>query len=119
MAVPVQRATRHAVSRILFGLWRETLVGKVLDLARGSIVEPARISARALSNRGICMTRERNLAGYMQLIGNMADGKRSSVGRGCFSHRTKGGARSQHWEIFSDLAATWQGSLLASEEHDG
>ena len=36
-AIAVQRAPRHGVSRILFGLWRETLVGKVLDSARGSV----------------------------------------------------------------------------------
>ena len=32
-AIAVQRAPRHGVSRILFGLRRETLVGKVLDSA--------------------------------------------------------------------------------------
>jgi hypothetical protein len=48
-AIAVQRATRHGVSRILIGLWRETLVGKVLDSARGSVFRPARISARALA----------------------------------------------------------------------
>jgi hypothetical protein len=35
-AIAVQRAPRHGVSR-LFGLRRETLVGKVLDSARGSV----------------------------------------------------------------------------------
>jgi hypothetical protein len=36
-AIAVWRATQHGVSRIPFGLWRgETLVGKVLDSARGS-----------------------------------------------------------------------------------
>jgi PAP2 superfamily len=35
-AIAVQRAPRHGVSRILFRLRRETLVGKVLDSARGS-----------------------------------------------------------------------------------
>ena len=48
-AIAVQRAPRHGVSRILFGLWRETLVGKVLDSARGSVFKPERISARALA----------------------------------------------------------------------
>jgi hypothetical protein len=35
-AIAVGRAIRHGVSRILFDL-RETLIGKVLDLARGSV----------------------------------------------------------------------------------
>jgi hypothetical protein len=48
-AIAVQRAIRYAVSRIRFGLWRETFVGKVVDLARGSIFRPARISAQALA----------------------------------------------------------------------
>jgi PAP2 superfamily len=48
-AIAVQRATRHGVSRILFGLWRETLISKLLDSARGSVFKPARISARALA----------------------------------------------------------------------
>ena len=48
-AIAVQRAPRHGVSRILFGLRRETLVGKVLDSARGSVFKPERISARALA----------------------------------------------------------------------
>jgi hypothetical protein len=48
-AIAVQRALRHGVSRILFGLRRETLVGKVLDLARGSVCKPEHISARALA----------------------------------------------------------------------
>jgi len=47
-AIAVQRAPRHGVSRILFGLRRETLVGKVLDSARGSVFKVERISARAL-----------------------------------------------------------------------
>jgi hypothetical protein len=48
-AIAVERATRHGVGRILFsGLWRETLVGEVLDLARGSVSNAERISARAL-----------------------------------------------------------------------
>jgi membrane-associated phospholipid phosphatase len=46
-AIAVRRATRHGVSRDLFGLWRETLVAKVLDLARGSSFKAVRISARA------------------------------------------------------------------------
>ena len=76
MAIVVQRALRHVVSRILFGLWRETLVGKVLDLARGSIVEPREFQRKhSSSNRGICMTREMGEPGYMQFIGNMADGE--------------------------------------------
>jgi hypothetical protein len=44
-AIAVQRASRYGVSRVLFGLRRETLVGKVLDLARGSVFKPERISA--------------------------------------------------------------------------
>jgi hypothetical protein len=48
-AIAAQRAPWHGVSRILFGLRRETLVGKVLDLARGSVFKPERISARALA----------------------------------------------------------------------
>jgi hypothetical protein len=46
-AIAVQRAPRLGVSRILFGLRREALVGKVLDSARGSVFKPERISARA------------------------------------------------------------------------
>jgi hypothetical protein len=42
-AIAVWRATRHGVSRIPFGLWRETLVGKVLDSARGSVFKAERI----------------------------------------------------------------------------
>jgi hypothetical protein len=45
-AIAVQRALRHGASRIPSGLWRETLVGKVLDSARGSVFKPERISAR-------------------------------------------------------------------------
>ena len=30
-AIAVQRAPLHGASQILFGLWRETLVGKVLE----------------------------------------------------------------------------------------
>ena len=48
-AIAVQRAPWHGVSRILFGLRRETLVGKVLDSARGSVFKPERISARAFA----------------------------------------------------------------------
>ena len=48
-AIAVQRAPRHGVSRILFGLRRETLVGKVLNSARGSVFKPERILARALA----------------------------------------------------------------------
>ena len=48
-AIAVQRAQRHGVSRILFGLRRETLVGKVLDPARDSVSKLERISARALA----------------------------------------------------------------------
>jgi hypothetical protein len=48
-AIAVQRTLRHGVSRILFGLRGETLVGKVLDSARGSVFMPERISARALA----------------------------------------------------------------------
>src|SRR5262249_61537620 len=48
-AIAVQRALRHGVGRILFGLRRETLVGKVLDSARGSVFRLERISARALA----------------------------------------------------------------------
>jgi PAP2 superfamily len=48
-AIAVQRAPPHGVSRILFGLRRETLVGKVLDSARGSVFKPERISARAFA----------------------------------------------------------------------
>jgi hypothetical protein len=48
-AIAVQRAPRHVVSRILFGLLRETLVGKVLDSARNSVFKPERISAQALA----------------------------------------------------------------------
>ncbi|MBR1155288.1 hypothetical protein [Bradyrhizobium sp. JYMT SZCCT0428] len=59
MAIAVQRATRHAVIR------REKLVGKVLDLVRGSIVDPR--PKHSSSNRGICVTRE----SHMHLIGNM------------------------------------------------
>jgi membrane-associated phospholipid phosphatase len=40
-AIAVWRATRHGMSRIPFGLWRETLVGKVLDSARGSVFKVA------------------------------------------------------------------------------
>ena len=48
-AIAVQRATtRRGVSRILLGLSRETLFGKAVDLARGSIFRPARISAQAV-----------------------------------------------------------------------
>jgi hypothetical protein len=36
-AIAIWRATRQGVSRIPFGLWPETLVGKVLDFARGSV----------------------------------------------------------------------------------
>jgi membrane-associated phospholipid phosphatase len=36
-AIAIWRATRQGVSRILFDLWPETLVGKVLDLACGSV----------------------------------------------------------------------------------
>jgi hypothetical protein len=42
-AIAVWRATRHGVSRNLFGLWRDTLVGKVLDSARGSVFKAERI----------------------------------------------------------------------------
>jgi hypothetical protein len=38
-AIAVQRAPRHGVSRILFGLRRETLVGKVLNPACGSVFQ--------------------------------------------------------------------------------
>jgi hypothetical protein len=38
VAISIQRAaTRHRVSRILVGFWGETLVGKILDSARGSV----------------------------------------------------------------------------------
>jgi hypothetical protein len=47
VAIAGQRAPRHGVSRILFGLRRETLVSKGLDSARGSIFTLDRISARA------------------------------------------------------------------------
>jgi hypothetical protein len=47
-AIAVERASRHRVRRILSDLWRETLVGEVLDLARGSVSNAERISARAL-----------------------------------------------------------------------
>jgi PAP2 superfamily protein len=47
-AIAVQRALRHGRSRILFGLRRETLVGRVLDSARGSVFKLEEISARAL-----------------------------------------------------------------------
>jgi hypothetical protein len=47
-AIAVQRAPWHGMSRILFGPRRETLVGKVLDSARGSVFKVERISARAL-----------------------------------------------------------------------
>jgi PAP2 superfamily len=49
VAIAGQRAPRHGVSRILIGLWREPLVGKVLDSERGSVFKPERISARALA----------------------------------------------------------------------
>jgi hypothetical protein len=48
-AIAVQQAVRYGVSQGLFGLWRETLVGKVLDSARGAVFRPARISARAIA----------------------------------------------------------------------
>ena len=66
-AIAVQRASRHGVSRILFGLWRETLVGKVLDSARGSFFKPERISARALAAKAGRLHGARNLAGCVQL----------------------------------------------------
>jgi hypothetical protein len=46
-AIAVLRATRHGLSRFLFGLWGETLVAKVLDSARGSVFKAARIPARS------------------------------------------------------------------------
>ena len=52
-AIAVQRAPRHGVSRILFGLWRETLVGKVLDLARGFVFKPERIWREHLQQKRI------------------------------------------------------------------
>jgi hypothetical protein len=48
-AIAVQRAQRHVVSQVSFGLRREKLVGKVLDSARGSVFKLERISARALA----------------------------------------------------------------------
>jgi hypothetical protein len=46
-AIAVQRAPWHRVSRILFALRLDTLVGKVLDSARGSVFKPERTSVRA------------------------------------------------------------------------
>ena len=69
-AIAVQRAPRHGVSRILFGLRRETLVGKVLDSARGFVFKPERISARALAAKAGRLHDARdggNLAGCIQL----------------------------------------------------
>jgi hypothetical protein len=66
-AIAVQRASRHGVSGILFGLWRGTLVGKVLDWARGSFFKPERISARALAAKSGRLHGARNLAGCVQL----------------------------------------------------
>ncbi|MBR1266152.1 phosphatase PAP2 family protein [Bradyrhizobium sp. AUGA SZCCT0222] len=49
-AIAIQRATtRRGVSRILLGLARETLFGKAVDLARGSVFRPARVSAQAVA----------------------------------------------------------------------
>jgi hypothetical protein len=40
-AIAVHRATRRGVSRTLFGVWHDTLVGKILDSARGSVFKVA------------------------------------------------------------------------------
>ncbi|MBR1298586.1 phosphatase PAP2 family protein [Bradyrhizobium sp. AUGA SZCCT0042] len=49
-AIAVQRAaTRRGVSGIMLGLARETLFSKAVDLARGSVVVPARIPAQAVA----------------------------------------------------------------------
>jgi hypothetical protein len=48
-AIAVRRATRHGMSRTLFGVWRDTSVGKVLDSARGSVFKAPRISAQTLA----------------------------------------------------------------------
>jgi hypothetical protein len=45
-AIAVWRASRHGVSRIPLGLWRETFARQGPDLARGSVFKAARISAR-------------------------------------------------------------------------
>jgi hypothetical protein len=47
--IAVQRVPWHGVSRNLFGLRRETLVGKVLVSARGSVFKAEPISARAFA----------------------------------------------------------------------
>ena len=49
--IAVWRASRYGVSRIPFGPWRETLVGKDLDSAGGFACKAERISARALAVR--------------------------------------------------------------------
>ena len=52
-AIAVWRASRHGVSRVRFGLWREILVGKVLDSARGSVFNAdANFAANTRSRRG-------------------------------------------------------------------
>jgi hypothetical protein len=48
-AIALKRAAWRGVSRILFGLRRQTLVGKVLDSARGFVFKAVRIPARALA----------------------------------------------------------------------
>jgi hypothetical protein len=42
-AIAVLRAHRHGVSRVLFGLQRQTLAGKVLDSVRGSAPKAAAV----------------------------------------------------------------------------